>query len=300
MTDVMTAGGWMGSRERLMDVNGAAQCLQSFGDQGAPAMLLIAGAAQSMDWWDTRICEALAEGGRFVVRYDYRDTGRSTSYPPGAPKYGFDDLVDDALGLLDGLGLSAAHVVGASLGGGIAQRLALAHADRLLSLTLLSTSPGIRPNAPFRGNLPPPSGDMMARLFTARQEPAWADRAAVTDWIVDEQMALAGAHRLEEAYLRRLLARVLDRTGDIAACLTNHRHIEPGVAYGLRVGDIALPTLVVHGTDDPLLPFEHAVALAGEIPGAQLLPLRDVGHQMPPPDTWDTLVPAVLSHTGGS
>ncbi|MEV0407352.1 alpha/beta hydrolase [Actinoallomurus sp. NPDC050550] len=83
----------------------------------------------------------------------------------------------------------------------------------------------------------------------------------------------------------------------MSACLTNRRHLEPGAAYGSRVGDIALPTLVVHGTDDPLLPFEHAVALADEIPTAQLLPLRAVGHQMPPPGTWDTLVPALLSHT---
>ncbi|GAA4623467.1 hypothetical protein GCM10023196_019760 [Actinoallomurus vinaceus] len=290
----------MGSRERLTHVNGADQCLQTFGDQGAPAVLLIAGAAHSMDWWDTRLCGVLAEGGRFVIRYDYRDTGRSASYAPGAPKYDFDDLVDDALGLLDALGLSTAHVVGASLGGGIAQRLALAHAGRLLSLTLLSTSPGIRPNAPFRDGLPPPSDDLMERLFAARKEPDWEDRAAVIDWIVEEQSALAGARRLEEAYLRRLLARVLDRTGDIAACMTNHRHIEPGAAYASRVGDISLPTLVVHGTDDPLLPFEHAVALADEISAAELLPLRDVGHQMPPPDTWDTLVAALLSHTGGS
>lgn len=116
--------------------------VQGFGDRDAPPVLLINGIGASMDWWETDFCRALADGGRFVVRYDQRDTGRSTHYPPGRPGYGTDDLVDDAAGVLDGLGLPAAHVVGISMGGMVAQLLALAHPERVSSLVLMSTSPG--------------------------------------------------------------------------------------------------------------------------------------------------------------
>jgi pimeloyl-ACP methyl ester carboxylesterase len=115
--------------------------VETFGDAGAPAILLISGAAASMDWWDAEFCRRLAAGGRFVIRYDHRDTGRSVGYPPGAPGYTGADLVGDAVGLIDALAGGRAHVVGLSMGGGIAQYLAIHHGDRVATLTLMSTSP---------------------------------------------------------------------------------------------------------------------------------------------------------------
>ena len=101
----------------------AQLCIEAIGDRDDPALLLIGAATWSMDWWDDDLCRRLGDGGRLVVRYDNRDTGRSTSYPPGSPGYGTADLVTNAVAVLDALGIDRAHVVGLSMGSGVAQRL---------------------------------------------------------------------------------------------------------------------------------------------------------------------------------
>src|SRR5690348_18492069 len=105
-----------------LPVNGIELCADTFGEPSDPALLLIAGGASSMDWWEDEFCRRLAAGGRFVIRYDHRDTGRSTSFPAGAPPYSDVDLAHDALGVLDNLGVHRAHLVGLSMGGLLAQR----------------------------------------------------------------------------------------------------------------------------------------------------------------------------------
>ena len=127
------------SQPTRVPANGVELCVQTFGEAVEPAILLVAGAASSMDWWEDELCERLAYGPRFVIRYDLRDTGQSVSYEPGAPQYGGQDLVADAVGILDVLRVGRAHVVGISMGGGIAQHLALDHADRVTSLTTTSS-----------------------------------------------------------------------------------------------------------------------------------------------------------------
>jgi pimeloyl-ACP methyl ester carboxylesterase len=129
-----------------LTVRGVELCAETFGDPSAPPLLLIMGSGASMDWWEEDFCERLAAGGRFVVRYDHRDTGQSVTYPPGKPDYTGDDLMADAVGVLDALGLASAHVVGMSMGGALAQLVALDHPDRVASLTLISTSPAGRAN----------------------------------------------------------------------------------------------------------------------------------------------------------
>src|SRR5918994_37613 len=121
-------------RQRTMraEINGAELCVDTIGNPGDPAVLLIMGGAGSMDRWEEPFCERLAAAGRYVIRYDHRDTGGSTTYPPGKPGYTGDDLVADALGVLDHLGVERAHVFGLSMGGGIAQRIAVDHPERLL------------------------------------------------------------------------------------------------------------------------------------------------------------------------
>ena len=151
-------------------------------------MLLIAGAGASMDWWEDGFCDRLAAGRRFVIRYDQRDTGRSVGYEPGAPGYGWDDLVLDAVGVLDALGVDRAHLVGMSMGGGIAQVAALDHPDRVATLTLVATAPA----APGGDDpdLPPMADEARAR-FAALAEPEWSDRAAVIDYLVGLERACA-------------------------------------------------------------------------------------------------------------
>jgi pimeloyl-ACP methyl ester carboxylesterase len=140
------------SQPRLVSANGVDLCVQTYGQAGEPAILLVAGAANSMDWWEDEFCERLASGPRFVIRYDLRDTGQSVSYEPGAPGYDGSDLVADAVGLLDALEIARAHVVGISMGGGIGQHLALEHADRAARRRAL---PGRRvsPLPPLRAQL---------------------------------------------------------------------------------------------------------------------------------------------------
>jgi len=136
------------SGDRIVHVNGVRLCVETFGEPRDPAALLIGGAGSSMDWWEDGFCSRLAVGLRLVIRFDSRDTGRSTSYPPGTPPYTVADLAADAVGLLDRLAVDRAHIVGISMGGAIGQRLAIEHADRVASLTLISTSPPVRVGLP--------------------------------------------------------------------------------------------------------------------------------------------------------
>src|SRR5436190_19633592 len=126
--------------ERMIEANGAGLCTDALGRHGDPPILLVMGMSASMVWWEDEFCARLADERRFVIRYDHRDTGRSVTYEPGHPGYTVSDLVADAVGVLDGYELDAAHVVGMSMGGALAQLLALDFPDRVLSLTLISTS----------------------------------------------------------------------------------------------------------------------------------------------------------------
>jgi pimeloyl-ACP methyl ester carboxylesterase len=284
--------------DRVVHANGVELCVDTFGQSTDPAILLIAGGASSMDWWEDEFCERLAAGLRFVIRYDHRDTGRSTSYEPGAAPYALPDLAADAVGLLDTLGVKCAHIVGMSMGGTIALHLAVDYSQRVDSLTLISTSPGRR-GGPSRPDLPPMSEALKEHFAQDSPPPDWNDRAAVIDYLVEGQRPFAGSWGFDAAHAREIAGRVFDRTTNMAACVTNHGSIAGGDPIRPRLGQVSAPTLVIHGSEDPLFPFAHAQALANEIPGARLLPLERVGHEMPPAATWDVIIPAILLHTSG-
>jgi pimeloyl-ACP methyl ester carboxylesterase len=278
------------SQPTLLPVDGVELCVQTFGDPASAAILLIAGAASSMDWWEDELCERLASGPRLVIRYDLRDTGQSQSHEPGAPGYSGADLVTDAVGVLEAVRVDRAHVVGISMGGGIAQHLALDHADRVATLTLMSTSPGGR-------GLPPMADELKARFEEQLPEPDWSDREAVVDYIVEDLRAYAGTHPVDDGAVRALVGRIVDRTTRIESSMKNHWLLAGGEPLRPRLGEIEAPTLVLHGTEDPLFHYGHAEALAAEIPGARLLPLAGMGHEMPPRALWDRVVAAILDHT---
>lgn len=280
----------------MLPVDGAELCVQTFGGNAAPAVLLIAGMSSPMDWWEDGFCERLADGGRYVVRYDLRDTGRSTTDPPGQPGYTAADLRGDVVRLLDALGIDRAHLVGLSMGGAIAQVIAVEHPDRVASLTLVDTSaalPGVTED------LPPITPELAAHVeAAARQDPPdWSNPEEVVDHLVAEQRAFMRAG-FDEDRVRAIARRVVARSHDMAAA-GNHALLEPGPEPAGHLSDVAAPTLVVHGTDDPMFPVPHAEALVRAIPGAQLLLLEGVGHEVPPPVTWDLVVPALLEHTAG-
>jgi pimeloyl-ACP methyl ester carboxylesterase len=176
------------------------------------------------------------------------------------------------------------------MGGGIAQHLALEHPGRLLTLTLISTSPG-------GPDLPPMSDELRTRFEEPAAEPDWSDRQAVVDYMLEDLRPFAGSHPFDEELLRAFLGRIVDRTVNMASSMTNHWTLEGGEPVRPRLGEITAPTLVLHGTEDPLFSYGHAEALAAEIPGARLLPLEGVGHEMPPRPVWDQVVAAILDHT---
>lgn len=281
--------------ESIVTIDDVDLCFETVGDPEDPALVLIAGGGQSMDWWEAAFCHRLASAGRHVIRYDHRDTGRSTATPAGRPTYTSEDLATDPLRILDHLGIGQAHVVGLSMGGGIAQRLGAVHPDRVRSLTLISTSP-----AGFGGADPqlPPMDPRVAATFTdPAPEPDWEDREAVVTYRVDVERPFAGALGFDDERVRRIAASEVDRTRNMAASLTNHFVLDDGGSVRFRTSDIRASTLVMHGTTDPLFPIGHGETLAREIPGARLVPLEGMGHQQPPPQLWDLTAATILKHT---
>ena len=129
--------------ELLVDANGVTICAEAFGSPKDPAMLLVQGACASMIRWEDDFCDQLADAGRYVIRFDNRDVGRSTAYTPGEPPYDLNDLADDAVGVLDAFGIEKAHFVGASSGGMITQIVGIRHPSRVLTLTLCISTPGV-------------------------------------------------------------------------------------------------------------------------------------------------------------
>ncbi|KOU15135.1 alpha/beta hydrolase [Streptomyces sp. WM6372] len=277
--------------ERVVEADGVRLCTESFGDPARPPVLLVMGTGASMLWWDEEFCRMLAAGGRFVIRYDHRDTGRSVTYEPGRPGYTGADLVGDAARVLDAYGIAAAHVVGVSAGGALAQLLALGHGDRVLSLVLISTSSAV----PGGDRAPaPPTAEFVRFVSAAHVD--WADAGSVVEYQVAYARVLAGGRRpFDEAAARALVRRDVERAHDYAA-VRNHDALPDGELPSAPLSSIAVPTLVIHGSADPMFPLPHGEALAERIPAGRLLVLEDAGHGVERAD-WAMIVPAILEHT---
>lgn len=276
--------------EHMIDANGVELCTESFGDPAAPPILLVMGVGASMLWWEEGFCRMLADAGRFVIRYDHRDTGRSVTYQLGRPGYTGADLVADAAAVLDGHRVPAAHVVGVSAGGAFAQLLALDYSDRVLSLVLISTSPA----TPGDRGLP-----SVTERFTRFVTTAQLDRSnteSAIEYLVDYSRMLAGGQRpFDGAPVRELVRRDAERARDFAAA-RNHDILPEGEQPHRSLASISVPTLVIHGSADPMFPLEHGEALADEIPGARLMTLQGAGHGVERVD-WPVIVDVIAEHT---
>lgn len=286
-------------------LNGVDLAFQSFGDEAAPTIVLVAGASSSMDWWDETFCALLAAGDaasgpRRVVRYDLRDTGESETVALGEAAYTGDDLVDDLAALIEHLDAVPAHVVGLSMGGGLAMQLALRRPELLASIALMSTSPGARTGE--GDELPPPIPRLQAAFASMGAASGDTSDGAPVDVdpveaIVDSERLFAGSIPVDEERVTRIGRAVLARTSSPRSS-KNHWTLESGPGAREDLESIAVPTLVVHGSEDPLFPLAHGERLAARVPGASLLVVPGMGHQNPPPPTWAQLVPALLAHTG--
>jgi pimeloyl-ACP methyl ester carboxylesterase len=262
-----------------VEAGGVTLGVEHFGDGAAP-LVLLAGGPTMLSWPDA-LCEALARGGRHVVRYDLRDSGASTTVDPDSPAYTLRDLAADAAAVARELDDRPAHLAGIGVGGMVAQVAALDHPDAFTALTLVGT----RPVAPGRvdADLPDHDKATMGRLFS-RPLPDWSDRTAVAEH------AAAGAEILgdDPATARATAGRIWDRTPSTEPAVQMANHLGMVFAkldckprWRQRLPELAIPTLVVHGRRDPFFPVGNGEALAREIPGARLLVLEQAATTIP-------------------
>ncbi|MFB6723133.1 alpha/beta fold hydrolase [Kribbella sp. NPDC056345] len=269
--------------EKLFQVDGVELCAETFGDPADPAVLLIHGGTASMLWWDAAFCMKLAGYGRYVIRYDQRDTGRSTTYSVGEPPYAMSDLAADAVGLLDALGVERAHVVAQSMSGGIGLIIGVDHAPRVASMTFVSTSPG-------GDDLPAPSGGL-PHIST----PDWGDPAAVEEYVV-RSIEAESAGVFDEEAARALVRADMARASNYEAVMTNHYSMNFDEPRGGSFGQLTMPVLVVHGDHDPYFPTAHAEAMRDAVPDGKLVLIKGAGHGIPEP-LWDEFLVALAKHT---
>lgn len=264
-----------------------------FGDPAAEPLLLVMGLGTQLTGWDDEFCVLLASKGFHVTRYDNRDIGLSTRLDQlpvpdvmaviqgeAPPAYTIDDMADDAAAVLDGLGIASAHVVGASMGGFIVQALTIRHPEKVRSLTSIMSGPGGR-------DATPAAPEAIALLLV----PAPRDRAGLIEHGVNISRVLHGRFFDEERARAKRTAAVdrsisIDGTArQLSACLAQPSRVE-------ALHSVQVPALVIHGSADPLVPYAEGVRTAEAVPGARLLTLDDVGHDLPP-HTWTEVADAI-------
>ncbi|MBP1325376.1 pimeloyl-ACP methyl ester carboxylesterase [Leucobacter exalbidus] len=254
------------------DVNGVRLGIESFGNATAPLILCVGGT--TMFSWPDALCEKLARGGRYVVRYDLRDAGASTTGDAESPQYTLRDLAADAVALAGNLSDRPAHLAGIGVGGFVAQVAALDHPASFSALTLIGTRP-VAPG-PTDPDLPDHDQATMSQLFS-RPGPDWEDRASVVEYAAQGATILGN----DPDPAREIAGRIWDRTP--AGIAGAHPANQLGTVFARldckprwreRLGEIALPTLVAHGRRDPFFPVGNGEALAREIPDARLLVLE--------------------------
>ncbi|WP_018236946.1 alpha/beta fold hydrolase [Ensifer sp. BR816] len=275
--------------ELVIRTDGVELATQGFGNPTHPPLLLIMGGMASMLWWPDQFCCRLAERGRFVIRYDQRDSGLSTKYPPGQPGYTFDDAVDDVFRVLDGYGISKAHIVGFSLGGMVGQVAALKRPQRVSSLTAISTSPvGVDTS-----DLPASGEDWMEHMSV---EADWSDRTDTVTYLVEDARLTAGtAHPFDEAGTRAFIERDFDRSGGYLSAVNHSVLFEVGETWQGRLNEMKVPLLVIHGTADPVFAVEHGEALARAVTNAKFMKIKGGGHEIHPGD-WEEIISSIDEH----
>ncbi|MGE7716771.1 alpha/beta fold hydrolase [Priestia megaterium] len=273
--------------EQILKINKVEICTESFGNPNNPAVLLIMGAMSSLDWWDEGFCLRLAERERFVIRYDHRDLGRSTTYPPGTSNYTITDMADDAIGVLDAYSIEKAHIVGMSLGGMIGQILALRYPDRIDSLTLIASSV-----FGTEAEKLPPMDQRILDYHTKSTSIDWSNQEETVPYLAGGWKILSGTKPYEEERMYKLAEREAARAKQLPSRF-NHALLQGGGQYYDRLSEINIPTLIIHGTKDPALPYEHGLALAKAISRAKLIALEGTGHEVHSED-WEQIIESIV------
>jgi pimeloyl-ACP methyl ester carboxylesterase len=287
------------------DSNGIQIEYETFGEPGSQPLLLIMGVAGQLILWDEELCRKIAQRGHYVIRFDNRDVGLSTKMDDAGvpdimktiealmmgeavhPPYTIEDMADDAVGLLDALDIEKAHICGMSMGGMIAQTIAVNYPQRVSSLISIYSNMGDPED-------PQPKPEAFELLTTPFPE----EREACIEHTMKLFHTITGpGFPFDEEWHRNIAAKAFDRAfypqgpaRQFVAILTQ-KNRRPALA------STSIPTLVVHGTDDPLVPVECGKNTAAAIPGAELMIIDGMGHDIPHSGAWSQIVDAIVDHT---
>jgi len=278
---------------------------ETFGNPSSPPILLIVGLGGHLIYWDEAFCRQLADAGLYVIRYDNRDAGLSTKFDEAglpdimdvigkvmsglkvSPPYTIEDMASDAVGLLDALKIEKAHICGMSMGGMIAQSLAIHYPQRVLSLTSIYSTTG-------NPRLPQPKPEVMGFLLT----PPPKEREPFIQFNLNVFRAFTGpGFGFDEEWVRKIMGRAFDRcfypqgVGRQLIAILTQENRKP-VLKGVRA-----PTLVIHGDADPLVSVEAGKDTAEAVPGAELKIIKGMGHDLPHGEAWAQIADHIIAHT---
>jgi pimeloyl-ACP methyl ester carboxylesterase len=291
--------------ERFISAGDIKLWSQDFGDPANPTLLMIMGGNLSAYGWPDEFVQLLADGGLHVIRYDHRDTGRSTFRDYDKHPYTYDDLAADAVAVLDGWDVDRAHVIGLSMGTSLAQVMVLNSPDRVRSLTLmlggaLDTDFDAAIEAAFRGEstvngLPVPTQRFLDMLASA-QQPVEGREAMLAKQVNKWRLLNGDGIPFDEKEYRLWEERAMDHAGTWEEPITHYRVGLPPLTRGAELRKVTAPTLVIQAPDDPAAPPPHGRHLADLIPGARLVEIPNMGHALPTP-VHAPLAEVILAHT---
>jgi pimeloyl-ACP methyl ester carboxylesterase len=278
--------------------NGIQIEYDTIGESSSRPLLLIMGVGCQMICWDDQLCLRLAEKGFYVIRFDNRDTGFSTKFDAAGrpdlmdafstilkgqkiePVYTIEDMADDSIGLLDTLNIDQAHICGISMGAAIAQTMAIRHPERLLSMTLIYGTTG-------SSKLPPPKPEALD--FFISPPPETRDEF-ITHFVNGSRILAGSGFDFNEKWHRDMAARIYDRSFYPQGAA---RQILAILAQGSRkyaLASVTIPTLVIHGMDDPISPVEGGKDIAATIKGSELMIIPGMGHDLPAGGVWNRII----------
>ena len=285
--------------------NGLQIEYDTFGDSSGSPLLLISGIGLQLIHWSEEFCQKLADFGLYVIRFDNRDAGLSTKCEEGGipnlmealtailhgqkinSAYTYDDMADDAVGLLDSIGIDKAHICGMSMGGAIAQTVAIRHPLRMLSLISIYGPIGKR-------DLPQPKPEALSLLLT----PPPQEREAFIEYILKITEVFTGSkYKIDDDLIRSVAGSAYDRSFYPQGVA---RQFVAGLAHGDRskkLAGLTIPTLLIHGDEDPIVPVENSRELAKIIPGAKLMIIEGMGHDFPYKGAWPIIAQAIGEFT---
>jgi pimeloyl-ACP methyl ester carboxylesterase len=288
-----------------VDANSIQIEYETFGEPDSPALLLIIGLAGQLIAWDEKLCQQLAQQGHYVIRFDNRDAGLSSKIEEAGvpdimqtieaqmkgetinPPYTIEDMADDAVGLLDALGIEKAHICGMSMGGMIAQTIAINYPKRVLSLISIYSRTGDPEE-------PQPKPEAMEFLFAPPPE----EREEYIDYGIKLFSTISGpGFPYDEGWLRNFVAQSYDRAYNPEGSARQLVAIMAQKNRRPALKSLSTPTLVIHGVDDPLVLVEGGKNTAADIPGAKLMIIDGMGHDLPHGGAWPQIIDAIVDHT---